>query len=84
MIVHDRYRNYDSSELGAHNNIRCAASTDRAESQWRGGLPKPVLQGHRATYQDAIDGSADLVVEATRTGFEQFVAIAVDRCQRGV
>jgi hypothetical protein len=190
VIVHDRYRNYDSSELGAHNNIRCAASTDRAEShpgaatpaaqtrygpgqiqtelrglihaptspylrtfsprprfarlqnggkwvdidlalqpssgqdgavvakahprglrlaggggtplssfaelkkarggrelvtlrsgdeqvqlQWRGGLPKPVLQGHRATYQDAIDGSADLVVEATRTGFEQFVRL---------
>ncbi|MFF5639828.1 sugar-binding protein, partial [Streptomyces sp. NPDC012825] len=40
--------------------------------QWRGGLPAPRLDGTRATYVDAVPG-ADVVVEATRTGFEQFV-----------
>lgn len=42
--------------------------------QWKGGLPKPRLDGTRATYKDAVPG-ADVVVEATRTGFEQFVDI---------
>ncbi|MFF4169687.1 hypothetical protein, partial [Streptomyces sp. NPDC001744] len=42
--------------------------------QWRGGLPAPKLDGARATYADAVPG-ADVVVEATRTGFEQFVDI---------
>ncbi|MFJ5933115.1 DNRLRE domain-containing protein [Streptomyces sp. NPDC093071] len=42
--------------------------------QWRGGLPAPKLDGTRATYVDAVPG-ADVVVEATRTGFEQFVDI---------
>ncbi|MCX5214893.1 DNRLRE domain-containing protein [Kitasatospora sp. NBC_00240] len=48
----------------------------QVELQWKGGLPKPVLDGTRATYQDAVaDGAADLVVEATRTGFEQYVTL---------
>ncbi|MGY6027059.1 DNRLRE domain-containing protein [Streptomyces spinosirectus] len=42
--------------------------------QWKGGLPAPKLHGTRATYADAIPG-ADLVVDATRTGFEQYVEI---------
>ncbi|MFE7594733.1 DNRLRE domain-containing protein [Kitasatospora sp. NPDC057512] len=42
--------------------------------QWKGGLPAPVLDGTRATYPDALPG-ADLVVEATRTGFEQFLTL---------
>lgn len=42
--------------------------------QWRGGLPKPELDGTRATYVNAVPG-ADVVVEATRTGFEQFVEV---------
>ncbi len=42
--------------------------------QWRGGLPAPKLDGTRATYVNAVPG-ADVVVEATRTGFEQFVEI---------
>ncbi|MER7622184.1 RHS repeat-associated core domain-containing protein [Streptomyces sp. NPDC126503] len=42
--------------------------------QWRGGLPAPELDGTRATYVNAVPG-ADVVVEATRTGFEQFVEI---------
>ncbi|MFJ6941166.1 RHS repeat-associated core domain-containing protein [Streptomyces sp. NPDC101132] len=42
--------------------------------QWRGGLPAPRLTGTRAEYPEAVPG-ADVVVEATRTGFEQFVEI---------
>lgn len=42
--------------------------------QWRGGLPAPKLDGTRATYENAVPG-ADVVVEATRTGFEQFVDV---------
>ncbi|MFE2529472.1 hypothetical protein ACFXEL_35205 [Streptomyces sp. NPDC059382] len=42
--------------------------------QWRGGLPAPRLNGARATYVDAVPG-ADVIVEATRTGYEQFVEV---------
>lgn len=42
--------------------------------QWKGGLPKPKLDGTRAEYVNAVPG-ADVVVEATRTGFEQYVEI---------
>ncbi|MFC8257156.1 DNRLRE domain-containing protein [Streptomyces sp. NPDC057291] len=43
--------------------------------QWKGALPEPELDGTRARYHDAVPG-ADVIVEATRTGFEQFVEIA--------
>lgn len=42
--------------------------------QWKGGLPEPRLDGNRAEYPEAVPG-ADVIVEATRTGFEQYVAI---------
>jgi RHS repeat-associated protein len=42
--------------------------------QWKGGLPAPKLDGNRAEYVNAVPG-ADVVVEATRTGFEQFVEV---------
>ncbi|MER5844923.1 DNRLRE domain-containing protein [Streptomyces prasinus] len=42
--------------------------------QWKGGLPEPKLDGTRAEYVNAVPG-ADVVVEATRTGFEQFVEL---------
>ncbi|SBT95907.1 RHS repeat-associated core domain-containing protein, partial [Streptomyces sp. DI166] len=42
--------------------------------QWKGGLPAPKVDGTRAEYVNAVPG-ADVVVEATRTGFEQFVEI---------
>ncbi|MEV0787027.1 DNRLRE domain-containing protein [Streptomyces sp. NPDC050423] len=42
--------------------------------QWKGSLPAPELAGTRAEYVNAVPG-ADVVVEATRTGFEQFVEI---------
>ncbi|EKX61228.1 DNRLRE domain-containing protein [Streptomyces ipomoeae] len=42
--------------------------------QWKGGLPAPKVKGTRAEYVNAVPG-ADVVVEATRTGFEQYVEI---------
>ncbi|BAU83409.1 YD repeat-containing protein [Streptomyces laurentii] len=42
--------------------------------QWRGGLPAPAIDGTRATYENAVPG-ADVVVESTRMGFEQFVEV---------
>ena len=42
--------------------------------EWSGSLPVPTLAGPRATYSDVSPG-VDLVVEATRTGFEQFLVV---------
>ncbi|MER6366482.1 ricin-type beta-trefoil lectin domain protein [Kitasatospora sp. NPDC001527] len=44
---------------------------------WLGRLPQPRLEGSKATYVDARPG-VDLVLQATRTGFEQFL-IVTDR-----
>lgn len=43
--------------------------------QWKGGLPAPKLDGNRAEYVNAVPGADVVVVEATRTGFEQYVEI---------
>ncbi|MFE9690553.1 RHS repeat-associated core domain-containing protein [Micromonospora sp. NPDC005806] len=49
---------------------------------WPGALPAPTLNHNRATYQDVVPG-IDLVVEATRTGFSEYLTVkdraAVDR-----
>ncbi|MBB4760790.1 RHS repeat-associated core domain-containing protein [Amorphoplanes digitatis] len=62
------------------------ASTGKAGRRlalgWQGKLPAPTLAGTRATYPDVVPG-VDLVVQATRAGFEQFFIVksrdAVDR-----
>ncbi|MCX5406603.1 DNRLRE domain-containing protein [Streptomyces sp. NBC_00335] len=41
---------------------------------WKGTLPEPVLQGAKATYENVLPAT-DLVVEATRTGFEQYLVV---------
>jgi hypothetical protein len=41
---------------------------------WSGSLPAPVLSGTRATYPEVKPG-VDVVVEATGTGFEQYVVV---------
>ncbi|GGU44001.1 DNRLRE domain-containing protein [Streptomyces violascens] len=41
---------------------------------WHGGLPAPELDGTRATYKGALP-DADVIVDATRTGFEQYVRV---------
>ncbi|WP_159030107.1 DNRLRE domain-containing protein [Kitasatospora albolonga] len=47
---------------------------EQIELGWRGALPAPRLDGTRATYPGALP-HADLVVSATRTGFEQFLML---------
>lgn len=41
---------------------------------WRGALPEPTLSGTTARYADALPAT-DLIVESTRTGFEQFLEL---------
>ncbi len=41
---------------------------------WQTALPEPTLDGSKATYPDVMPG-VDLVVQATRTGFEQFAVL---------
>lgn len=41
---------------------------------WQTALPEPRLDGSKATYPDVMPG-VDLVVQATRTGFEQFAVL---------
>lgn len=54
--------------------VTLGESDQQITLQWKGGLPQPKLDGTRAEYVNAVPG-ADVVVEATRTGFEQFVEI---------
>jgi RHS repeat-associated protein len=42
--------------------------------EWAGSLPKPRLEGPRAVYPEVQPG-VDLVVEATRTGYEQYFVL---------
>ncbi|MCW2639417.1 MAG: repeat-associated core protein, partial [Dactylosporangium sp.] len=60
--------------VGAHSLASVALDDDTLSMQWDGALPEPALAGNRATYPEALPG-VDLVVEATRTGFEQFVVV---------
>ncbi|WP_328957370.1 DNRLRE domain-containing protein [Kitasatospora purpeofusca] len=41
---------------------------------WRGTLPAPVVDGTTARYQNALTAT-DLIIESTRTGFEQFLEL---------
>jgi len=47
---------------------------DKVTVGWQGALPEPTLDGSKATYPDVMPG-VDLVVQATRTGFEQFAVL---------
>ncbi|MBP0454464.1 DNRLRE domain-containing protein [Kitasatospora sp. RG8] len=74
-----RPRSLQESQAGtdaARTLVSLGSGDDELALQWKGGLPAPELNGPRATYRDAIgDGAGDLVVEATRTGFEQYVTL---------
>ncbi|MFF7633360.1 ricin-type beta-trefoil lectin domain protein [Kitasatospora sp. NPDC008050] len=54
--------------------VQLGDDSHRIELGWLGKLPKPKLDGSTATYVDARPG-VDLVLQATRTGFEQFLVI---------
>ncbi|MFI1365257.1 DNRLRE domain-containing protein [Streptomyces griseochromogenes] len=58
----------------ARDLITLGSGGRRIAVQWKGGLPAPRLSGNIATYEDAVPGG-DLIVEATRTGFEQYLKL---------
>ncbi|WP_326671551.1 DNRLRE domain-containing protein [Streptomyces sp. NBC_01257] len=63
-----------ANDAAGRDLVTLGTGAEQVTMQWKGGLPKPVLEGTRATYKDAVPG-ADVIVEATRTGFEQFVRL---------
>ncbi|MBO1414659.1 ricin-type beta-trefoil lectin domain protein [Streptomyces sp. FH025] len=54
--------------------VKIGSGEQQVKFGWLGKLPKPKLEGNKATYVDARPG-VDLVLEATRTGFEQFLIV---------
>ncbi|MGW4894124.1 ricin-type beta-trefoil lectin domain protein [Kitasatospora sp. NPDC004240] len=54
--------------------VKAGSGEQQLTFGWLGKLPQPKLEGNRATYVDARPG-VDLVLEATRTGFEQFLVV---------
>lgn len=64
----------DAGTAAARDLVTLGEGDQQIVLQWKGGLPEPKLEGNRATYVDAVPG-ADVVVEATRSGFEQYVNI---------
>ncbi len=68
-------RSLAAAQDAAPRDLVTLGSGDQAVTlQWKGGLPAPELDGTTARYREAVPG-ADVIVEATRTGFEQFVEI---------
>ncbi|MEU4025252.1 DNRLRE domain-containing protein [Streptomyces anulatus] len=64
----------EADRAPARDLVTLGEGDERITLQWQGGLPAPELEGTRATYPEALPG-ADVIVEATRTGFEQYVEI---------
>ncbi|WP_167402566.1 DNRLRE domain-containing protein [Micromonospora viridifaciens] len=59
---------------GEHDLVTVATDGGTVSLGWSGRLPAPVVEGTKATYPEVRPG-VDLVVESTRTGFEQFVVV---------
>lgn len=71
----DRAKSFaESASSNPQDLITVGTGAQAVTLQWKGGLPEPELDGAKATYPDALPG-ADLVVEATRTGFEQYLIL---------
>nr|BFE60672.1 hypothetical protein GCM10020063_051980 [Dactylosporangium thailandense] len=59
---------------GERDVVRLGNGADAVALRWAGRLPKPALDGTRATYSDVQPG-VDLVIESTRSGYEQFFVV---------
>ncbi|OLE27492.1 MAG: hypothetical protein AUG44_10030 [Actinobacteria bacterium 13_1_20CM_3_71_11] len=59
---------------GDHDLVSLGVGDSALSVDWTGKLPAPVLLATRATYPEVRPG-IDLVVEATRTGFEQYIVV---------
>jgi RHS repeat-associated protein len=64
----------ESAQAPAQELLKLSAGDKSVAMMWKGGLPDPKLDGAKATYVDAFPG-ADLVVDATRTGYEQSLVL---------
>ncbi|MET9498147.1 DNRLRE domain-containing protein [Streptomyces sp. NPDC006552] len=64
----------EAAPAQANDLVSIGQGQGKIALQWKGGLPAPRLDGNRATYKDAVP-EGDLIVEATRTGFEQFLRL---------
>ncbi|WP_461090311.1 hypothetical protein [Streptomyces incanus] len=70
-----RPRSPAAAQTAAARDLVIIGSGDQASTlQWTGGLPTPEPDGSTARYREAVPGAV-VIVEATRTGFEQFVQI---------
>ncbi|MER5212387.1 DNRLRE domain-containing protein [Streptomyces sp. NPDC002838] len=63
-----------AEDAKARDLVTLGSGDQQITLQWKGGLPKPAIDGTTARYENAIP-DADVVVESTRTGFEQYVEI---------
>ncbi|MEV0449101.1 DNRLRE domain-containing protein [Streptomyces sp. NPDC050600] len=63
-----------AQDAPARDLVTLGEGDEQIALQWKGALPAPTLSGTRARYAEAVPG-ADVIVEATRAGFEQFVEI---------
>jgi hypothetical protein len=59
---------------GEHDLVTVGRDGDELSLGWAGELPEPEVAGTRATYPEVRPG-VDLVVESTRTGFEQYLVV---------
>ncbi|MFR9776250.1 hypothetical protein ACL02O_09315, partial [Micromonospora sp. MS34] len=59
---------------GEHDLVTVSTDGGTISLGWSGRLPAPVVEGTKATYPEVRPG-VDLVVESTRTGFEQFLVV---------
>ncbi len=59
---------------GEHDLVTVGKADEQVSLRWSGALPTPTVDGTRATYAEVRPG-VDLVVESTRTGFEQFLVV---------
>ncbi|MFI5527709.1 DNRLRE domain-containing protein [Kitasatospora sp. NPDC051853] len=64
----------DAPKPAGQGLVKVGKGQEQVELGWLGKLPKPKLSGSKATYPDARPG-VDLVLEATRTGFEQYLIV---------
>ena len=63
-----------SAGAGEHDLVQLGSGDDAVVLRWPGKLPAPTIDGNRATYADVREG-VDLVIESTRTGYEQFFVV---------
>jgi len=59
---------------GDHDLVALGGPSRRSTLGWSGPLPAPEIDGTTATYREVKPG-VDLVVEATRTGYEQHLVV---------